>query len=432
MVGRWQDDRFRRLARRAALLLPAYFGVLFVALLGLSRRPVFSLAGAATMTVLLTASGALQAVKTYTPRRVRARALLVMLVSWALIPGVAMSLVLLAWRVDVRWVLAAGVAVTAIGMLAYAGLRGRAAADQLLMPVIPESLPDAELLRLAAQQPSYRRDVRPDLLAIQHLNHARASIMLALRESDYDRITEALPILRQVIDDPNLDRGLALLAADDLVNAQSTLAERSRDGERYAEAVRLHSKLAADNPQVPAGRARAHFHEAGYQQYLLRAAADDWADAAGRDDRTAAAAADRIRQTHATAEREIRAAIRLAEPGTGALGDFLTFLGGLLCTPASEDSADRYDEGVDAIRTALAMRTPDRAGWLPAGQLALATSLYCRAEGRAEDPAARAGVLADLDEAERLATGLLPLGNPYQVRALALLADIAGLRGRLG
>lgn len=430
MVPRQGDDRFRRLLLRALLLLPVYLAVLFVLLWSLSDRAGFALAGAALMTALVTVSGAVQALATYTPRLVRARVLLVMLVTWAMMPGTGATLVLLAFRVEPGWALAGGLGVAAVGLGAYSRMRRSVVGHQVLTPLQPESLSDAELLRLAATRPAPRQGLSPETYAIQRLNHARASIMLAMRESDHDRVTEAFQILREVIEGRHLAPAVALTAGDDLVNAESTLAERSRDGRRYDSAVRLYARLVAENPDLPVGRARLHLHQAGYQQFVMREAMDAAHDAAMRnDDAAATAAAERAGAAYHDAEREIRAAIHAAPQQTGLHAECLTLLGMFLCSVP--DDSSRLDEGVDAVRGALALRTPDRRSHRPLGELSLALCLRMRAETRHLDAARRPQVTADLDEAQRLASGLVRLGNPIEARARSLLIDIAELRGRL-
>jgi hypothetical protein len=63
----------------------------------------------------------------------------------------------------------------------------------------------------------------------------------------------ALPLLRAAIQDETLDPAVALLAAGDLVSAESLLAERGRYGGRYAAAVELYAQLVVENPGIPAG-----------------------------------------------------------------------------------------------------------------------------------------------------------------------------------
>ena len=114
-----------------------------------------------------------------------------------------------------------------------------------------------------------------DQKAIQRLNHAGALTILAMRNGDFDRLIEALLTLCTVLQDPELDPPVALVAAGDLVEAQSLLAQHGGDARRYADSIELFAQLARENPRVPGTGAVLHAYRAGYQQYLMTEAAAD-------------------------------------------------------------------------------------------------------------------------------------------------------------
>ncbi|WP_432838088.1 hypothetical protein [Dactylosporangium sp. CA-092794] len=430
MPTRLQDDRFRRLLRKSVVLLPIYFAVLAMLLYLVAQNVRTAIAGAAAMSALAVVAGAVHAWGIYSARLVRSRLLRALLTLWGLIPGLAAVILLLVFGMGPAVTIVVGLAVAVVGSAAYRPMLRRVRQDQLFGPVVPESLSDAELIRLASARPVYRRGIDPYRYVVARINYARALIMLAMRESDYDRVTEALPILRQVIEDARLMPALALDAADDLVNAESTLAERSRDGRRYAQAVDLYARLVTEVGANAVQRARLHYHRAGYDLFVLRGASEEFETVGPADSDAARRTTVRAAAAYEGLLRNSHAAIDLVPHGTDAHAEYLMALGNALVV-ASAVQEDTSDEGIALIRQSLAMRTPYRRSRRNYGRLMLAGCLLMRVDLRIADPARREELLAALAEIEQIAWALVKAGDLYEVRARWLLAEVAVRRDRL-
>jgi CHAT domain len=420
-----RDHRWRRLGLAAACLVPPLFGVSWVAYRWLSASAGYATWAAGIQTLAIALSAALAARAAWAARLTGRRQLDVVLASWALLPALTAALLAVAVGVPVGWAALLGVAAGVAAAVFYARLRGRVTALQTVVPLQVETLAEAELLRLATQQPGEDLKLSADQRAVQRLNHARALTFLAMRDDDHHRLVEALPLLRAAVQDPALDPSVALMAASNLVDAESMLAERGRDGGRYGEALDLYARLVEENPGIPAGPPSLHTARAGYQKYLGVIASEDLLAAESAGDETAAGQArERLRTTWRAVEQELVAAVALTDPRTGLHAECLVMLGSHLCT--SFDLLDEYrsDEGIGLCRKALSLRAGRTRDQRPLTELSLALCLTMRAEQREDH--------RDWDEAEALLHRLLRRGNPVEARARRLLLDIAVLREQAG
>jgi hypothetical protein len=316
-----------------------------------------------------------------------------------------------------------GVGVGVVAALAYARSRRRVAAIQLRIPLAVDSLAEADQVLDATETPGRPSGTTVDNEAMRRLNRARALTFAAMREDDHDRLLEALPTLREVIQDRTLDPAVALMAADDLVNAENMLSQRSRDGTRYVAAVDLYAEQAARNPRVVGTAARLHGHRADYQAFLEQVATDDAVAADEADDEAArtralALAAD----AHHAVNRELTAALELTAPRDEIRAQYLSMLGSHLCLSLDVTGEDRLDEGIGLCRQALALPAGRRREYRPGFELSLASSLLVRWDTDADD--------RDLDEAKALLRRLVRLGNPVEARARELLLHISARQAR--
>ena len=411
------DDRWRRLGLALACSIPPIFGLSWVAFRAMSGSGSHALWAAGILTFAVSASVVLVARAAWAPRLTRRRQLNVILVSWALSPALAAALLAAAVGVSAGWAAVLGVAVGGVASGCYARLRGRVTGLQTVFPLLAGTPAEAELLRAATQQPSDDPKVPASQRAMQRLNHARALTVLAMRNDDQDRLMEALPLLRAVVQDQTLDPSVALLAGHDLIDAESLLAERGRDGGRYAEAVDLYAQLVQENPGIPAGRATLHVARAEYRQYQMRAASEDLNAAESVGDQTAAArATEQLRTAYRAVERELTAALELTDCQAGIRVQCLTMLGAHLCLSFQLLGERRSDEGVHLCRQALRLRAGRTREQRPLTELLLVPCLLMRWDQRGDDH--------DLDEAERLLRRLARRGGPLETRARALLLEV--------
>ena len=240
----------------------------------------------------------------------------------------------------------------------------------------------------------------------------------AVLEGRLDLILESVGLLRALIEDPDLDPRYALAAASELVNAESALAQRSRDDSRYRSALELYAQVLAEIPAEPMGSARLHAHRADYQMYRMQSMLDDFAllpddtPASVRDRLTA-----RLSVPFTAVSTELRAAIELAGADDVLRADYLAMLGAHLGSAYDLIGEDYSDEGVLRCREAVALaRTGDRL-WRDAVRLQLANCLRMRW--------AVHGVERDRAEAYRIARRLMRRGNPFQARAGELVQLLA-------
>lgn len=415
------DCRWRRFGRAAAWLLPTFFTITWAGFWSLSGEIPYASGAAGILTLAAVVGATLTARAAWAPRLTPRWHLNVIVVTWSLTLALAAALILVARGMPVAAAAGCAVAAGALAGTAYARKRGRVAALQPVFVLSVETLPEAELLRAATEQPNDDPRVPADQKAIQRLNHARALIILAMRNGDFDRLVEALPTLRTVLQDPRLDPAVALVAARDLMEAQSLLAQHGGDGRRYADSIELYAQLARENPRVPGTEAVLHAHQAGYQQYLMTGAAADLKTAlAAGDDRGAAQAEQRIRAAWYMIERDLTCALRLTPGRAAVVPEYLTELGVHLCSAWTCVGEDRCDEGVDLCRRALLLRAGRTRAQRPHSELFLALALTDRYE--------QAGDRRDADEAEALLRGLVRQGIPIEARAREMLVRIALLR----
>jgi tetratricopeptide (TPR) repeat protein len=284
-----------------------------------------------------------------------------------------------------------------------------------------DSLSEAQLIEAATREPIEDPRMEPSQRAVQRLNHARALVFLAMRNGDFDRLIDALPLLRGVLQNHQLDPAVALLAARDLMEAQALLVQHGGDDDRYRDAIELFAELARENPNVPDAQPVLHEHRAGYQQCVLSAAMQDLAAAMAADDQIRAdQARGQLRDAWFGVERELRTARQLASDNAPVIPEFLIMLGAHLCTAVDCLGEYRSDEGVELCRQALALRSGRTRHQRPRSELYLAQCLVFRYEQLGDE--------GDLNEAEPLAQRLVSLGNPIEARARQVLLKIATLR----
>lgn len=418
------DNRWRRLVPAAACRLLLFFAGLWAVFWMLSGNVRYATLAAGVLTLAAGVSATLVARAAWAARLAGRRRLNVVLVSWAALPALVTALLAAALGVPALPAIALGLGAGVVAGGAYARQRGQVLALQTVFPLAVDTLAEAELLRAATQQPNEDPSVPAGHRAVHRLNHARALSVLAMRDDDHDRLVEALPLLRAVVHDETLDPSVALLAADDLVSAESMLAERGRDGGRYAGAIELYAQLLQENPGIPGGQARLHEHRAEYQQYLARGASEDLraAESAG-DQAGAERASERLRDSHHAVEQELTAALELTTQRAAIRPQYLVLLGSILCS-FDLFGENRSDEGIDLCRQALALRAGRTREQRPTTELILAHCLLARWDQRGDD--------RDLDEAGALLRRLVRQGNPVEARAQALLLEIAVRRADPG
>ena len=292
---------------------------------------------------------------------------------------------------------------------------------QQVSPLPVDTLSEAELIEVATRQSADDPDIPASHRAMHRLNRARALTFLALRNGDFDRLVDALPILSDVVQDPDLDPAVAMIAGRDLIEAHSLLVQHGGDPSRYGDSIELFARLVDENPGIPDARSLLHEQRAGYQQCVLSAAIQELADAtsAGDQDR-AEHACERIGEAWYAVERELRTALRLVAAGAEIIPEYLIMLGVHLCSGFELLDEDRSDEGVGLCRQALSPRSGRKGEQKPRSELYLAQCLVTRFEQRGDE--------RDLDEAETLLRRLLRRGNPIEARARELLLKIAVLR----
>ena len=171
---------------------------------------------------------------------------------------------------------------------------------------------------------------------MHRLNRARALTFLALRNGDFDRLVDALPILSDVVQDPDLDPAVAMIAGRDLIEAHSLLVQHGGDPSRYGDSIELFARLVDENPGIPGARSLLHEQRAGYQQCVLSAAIQELTDAtsAGDQDR-AEHACERIGEAWYAVERELRTALRLVAAGAEIIPEYLIMLVSTYALPLS-------------------------------------------------------------------------------------------------
>lgn len=440
------DPQRRTFARLAVLGLPGTVGLFWLLFWAISRHPAFALlaaglvAGTALacfLAVARTASG---------PRPPTAFRLGLVVALFAVQSGLMVALLLIAFGVPLLWALGAGAGVGGV-MTAYCirskipqQLRGLAnqrpvsfdtrddASRQIAgaaQYVVPAGFPT----RPTSAQLTMHRETYE---ANERLNKARAQMRLAADEADHDLLLTALDGVRDTLREAGLDPALALLAARDLVNAESTLAQRSHDGTRYVAAVNLYGRLAGENPAFDWARATAHAQRADYQAFETMLASGDLNAAAAAGDVDAASrACSRLLDAYHAVETELTAAIDLTDEDAGILPQYMSELGLHLCLSLPLLGQDRSSEGISVIRSALALITARKGELRRSVELALAVSLIERYQFRADHPdVAGDPDEHDLDEAFPLLLRLVREPNPVKARAWQLMLTLVTMSQR--
>lgn len=229
-----------------------------------------------------------------------------------------------------------------------------------------------------------------------------------------DLLLESVEPLRAMIEDPTLDPSYALGAADQLIDAESALAQRSRDDGRYRAAIDLYAHVLAESQDEPMASAQLHVHRAGYQSYCMQALLDDFALVPGD---TSASVRERITALLSVsfneASMELRAAVELAGANDEFRADYLALLGEHLGSAHDLIGEDHTDEAVALCREALSLGRGGNRIWRYAIEMQLATCLWMRWELHADE--------RDRREAYRIAKRLMRRGNAFRARAGELL-----------
>lgn len=416
------DGRWQRLARLSAFGLPALFVVYGAVLLLISGSPAYAGVGAAALTAAFALNLFLVAGSTWAARFTRSGRLWLIVLVWALQPALMAGLLLGGFGVDRRWALAVAVLVGSIAALMYARQRRKVTEMQVLQPLAVDSLRDAVSLADATRTPPGDAELPAANRAVERLNRARALMMLAIREDDSDRVQEAMHLLREALTEPALDPVIALSAADDLVDAESMMAERSRDEHRYAQAIVLFAEVVSENPGIPAGRVKLHGHRASHLAFQMRRVYETLDQAQRCGDEAGEASAEReLRELYQAVKRERRAAIASTTPGTPLWAQELAMYGVCLSQGAAIGEEDGFDEAIELVRRALDRRIGSPPEFRPLTERDLVSVLLMRA--RYLDDNTR-----DLDEAEMILTRLVRCGPPIESRARALLLELSAIR----
>jgi hypothetical protein len=423
------DHRWRRLGRAAAWMLPLWFGTAWTGFWILSCNVGYATLAASLVSGLALISTILTAGAAWSPRLARSRRLNAVTGSWAALPALIVTLIARARGLPVALTVGLGVVAGAIASVAYARHRPRLAAQQQRFHLTVDTLSEAELVEAATQAPGRDPGTADRQQAMERLNRARALAFLAMRQGDFDRLIEALPVLRATLQDRQLDPAIALIAGRDLMEAHSLLVQYGGDPAGYGDSVELFAQLVTENAEdgenlaTRAARSLLHEHRTGYEQCVLTAATRDLEVATRDHDQDRARQAyERMRRSWHAVEAELRAALQLA-PGGGIVVEHLIMLGAHLCTSLDCLGEDRCDEGVDLCRRALALRAGRTREQRPRSQLYLAQCLVMRGEQFGDE--------RDLDEAEALlGGGLARPDNPVQARACRLMLELAVLRHR--
>jgi len=280
--------------------------------------------------------------------------------------------------------------------------------------------------RLTAEQIAAHKDAYD---ANARLNDARARMRLAASETDHDLLLAALDGVRDTLQEHGLDPALALLAARDLANAESTLAQRGHKRTRYAAAVSLYGQLAQENPALGWAQIEMHAQLADYQAFEMMLAGEDFKAARSADDEDAMSHAfSRLLDAYHAVDCELTAAIHLTDEDAEILPQYMCQLGIHLCLSFPLLDEDRTDEGISLIRSALTLRSARKGELRRFVELTLAISLLDRYRLHADQPAAAGGPdERDLDEAFPLLLRLVREPNPMKARAWQLMVELVAM-----
>lgn len=392
--------RWRRLTAPAMYGLPAVYIGWWAVLVIASGRPIYSAFGATVLTAALALNVYLFTGSTWVARLGRRERRRLALAGWAGQPALVAIVLLIAAGLILPMALAVGAVIGSLVALLYAARRP----DTATPPPAPAPPPPRHL---------------PAVPAAERLHAVRSRIARAVQGRDPGRLRDCVPALRQAIADPAQDPAAVLAVADELVQAESELAELSGDDRRYADAIALLNDVVTEHRSIALGRVLLHAHRAQYFTFQAGRAAERLARAVRNGDASARASAERTRHDlYAATEHELRAAVSLATQGGAIWVQQQAMLGLLLCGGVEQGEADRTDEGVELIRRTL---TSTSAAADPRTRLNLAAALMMRARQRAgTDPAAQ-----DLAEARVILTGISAGGPPHDQRARGMLTELA-------
>lgn len=267
----FRDRRWRRFLPRLLAWLAALF-VTFT-LLG---RPLFgsttrALAVAAALTGAVSLGSVLYIETVWSDRPAGARRWVVV-AFWAGAVGLCAGLMLRFWLFPPWWLCLAAGSVAALSSGVVYGRQSprMVGAFQAGLAILRISSPEeARAVIIDCTRALDDPGLPADRRTVAELNRARARTMLALRRGLGHELQEALAVLRRTVQDPAVDPVLAVLAADDLVNAMSLAAEQTRDPQGYAEARRLLEHCLRRAPQVEAST-RLYGHRAQFYLFLAR------------------------------------------------------------------------------------------------------------------------------------------------------------------
>lgn len=380
------DRRWRRFLPRLLALL----AVQFVALVLLGRVLFGSMAEAlavAGLLIIVVAAGTVLYTDTVWSDRPAGRRRWVIVGLWAAAVGLCAGLVLHRW-LEPPWpvVVAAGVLGALVSGAVYARQSPRMiGAFQLGLTIVRVATPEeAQAVVTGSTRALADPGLPLDRRIVAELNRARARTLLALRRGQGHELQEALDVLRRTIQDPGTDPVLAVLAADDLVNAMSLAAEQTRDPRGYDEARRLLAYCLERAPDVDAS-ARLYGHRA--QFYLFFA----------RDDITF------YGRALAAQQEAVRRATRPSAADLAQLG--------LVLSLGITTGVDRSEEAIAYCRRAVALDRGDET------RLSLAMCLcYCTQAGGPQTTARR-------DEARALLGRLARRKGPMGLRANQVLVE---------
>lgn len=422
------SSRWGRLTGLLARGLPGFFALAWLTFWLTSRDAGFALIAAAAQSAALALLLGVTAGAGWASRPLTARGLVLVLAAWALPPGLFVALLLASLGVAARWDVIAGLAVFGAAAAFHARHLSSVRGLQRQSPLVFMSLAGARGYltdRWREVVPFGHTTLPASAAAIGRLNDARARALVATQEADHDELITAVRDLRQALAD-TVDSGTALLAGDVLVSAESMLAQRSRDGRRYEQAVEWYARL-AERSGITGAQASAHANRAEFAAFEMMLAGDDEkaAEAAGDLDE-ATRAHRRVADAFRATEREMSAAIHLTPEGAEIYPQYLANLGLHLDLSGAVVGEDRTDEGIGLVRAALAHPAGRSKEQLPFLTLMLGQVLLARWRQRCE-AADRAGDVteADLDEAEGLLSGLLKAENPVRARAWRLMLEIS-------
>jgi hypothetical protein len=422
------SPRWGRLTGLLVRGLPGFFVLAWLTFWLTSRDAVFALIAAAAQSAAITLLLGVTAGAGWASRPLTARGLALVLAAWALPLGLFVALLLAALGVAAQWDAIAGLAVFGAAAAFHArhlsGVRGLQ--DQ--SPLVFMSVATARGYltgRRRAVVPLGHVTLPASAAAIGRLNRAKARVVVATREADHDELITAVRDLREALAD-TADPGTALLSVDALVTAESMLAQRSRDGRRYEQAVEWYARL-AERSGIAGARASAHANRADFAAFEMMLASDDEqaAEAAGDQDE-ATRAHRRVADAFRATERELSAAIHLTPEGAEIFPQYLGNLGLHLDLSGNVLGEDRTDEGIALVRAALAHPAGRSREQRPLLKLSLGQVLLARWMHRSQ-AADRAGDVteADLDEAEGLLSGLLKAESPVKARAWRLMLEVS-------